>query len=174
MSEQKVKTVKVSHLGDLKTDPTNARAHNLRNVGMIEDALGAVGAARSIVIDEDNCVLAGNATIEAAGRVGIERVRVVEADGEEIIAVRRSGLTPEQKKLLAYYDNRTAELADWDAEQLLADVTAGLNLSELFREEELAEVLGDVSGIQFPEYDESVADDVEYLTCPKCGHRWPK
>ena len=79
MSGRKAKTIKVGHLRDLHPDPSNARAHNPRNVGMIEDALGAVGAARSIVIDEDGLVLAGNATIEAAGRVGIERVRVVES-----------------------------------------------------------------------------------------------
>jgi len=26
----------------------------------------------------------------------------------------------------------------------------------------------------FKEYDESVADDVEMIECPKCGHRFPK
>jgi hypothetical protein len=28
--------------------------------------------------------------------------------------------------------------------------------------------------VDFKEYDESAADDVEYITCPECGHRWPK
>jgi hypothetical protein len=27
---------------------------------------------------------------------------------------------------------------------------------------------------EWPEYDESAADDVEYLECPECGHTWPK
>jgi hypothetical protein len=26
----------------------------------------------------------------------------------------------------------------------------------------------------FKEYDESVEDEVEYITCPECGHKWPK
>ena len=39
---------------------------------MIADSLQVVGAARSIVIDEDGMVLAGNDTIEAAAEVGIE------------------------------------------------------------------------------------------------------
>lgn len=26
----------------------------------------------------------------------------------------------------------------------------------------------------FPEYDESVADGVEWIECPECHHRWPK
>ena len=28
-------------------------------------------------------------------------------------------------------------------------------------------------GIEFPEYDESLADEVEMITCPGCGHTWP-
>jgi hypothetical protein len=103
-------------IGALQSDPANARRHNPRNVGLIEEALQEVGAARSIVIDEDGVVLAGNATIEAAGNVGIEKVRIVEASGDEIIAVRRRGLTPRQKTRLALFDNRAAELADWGAE----------------------------------------------------------
>ena len=105
-------------LGDLKPDPQNARKHTPRNVGMIADALQEVGAARSIVIDEKGVVLAGNATIKAAGRAGLARVKVVDADGSEIIAVRRTGLTPRQKKRLALYDNRAAELAEWDSDVL--------------------------------------------------------
>ena len=29
-------------------------------------------------------------------------------------------------------------------------------------------------GLEFKEYDESVEGDVEYITCPECGHKWPK
>jgi len=129
-------TKQVTHLADLTPDPHNARKHNPRNVGMIERALGEVGAARSIVIDEDGVVLAGNATIEAAAQAGIERVVTVDADGETIVAVRRSGLTDEQKRRLALYDNRTAEVAEWDTEQLQIDFDDGL-LDGMFSESEL-------------------------------------
>ena len=119
----------MSHISELTPDKKNARAHNPRNVGMIVNALQEVGAARSIVIDEDGNILAGNATIEAAMEAGIENLQIIEADGETIVAVRRTGLTPEQKKRLAYYDNRTSELATWDSEQVLADLDIGLDLS---------------------------------------------
>lgn len=135
----------ITHLKDLTPDPRNARKHNPRNVGMIETALQEVGAARSIVVDENGMVLAGNATIEAAAAAGIERVQVVDADGETIIAVRRTGLTDEQKRKLAFYDNRTAELADWDLDQILADVNAGLDLSALWREDELDALLAEAA-----------------------------
>ena len=135
----------IETLADLTPDPRNARRHNPRNVGMLEKALGEVGEARSIVIDEHGVVLAGNATIEAAGRAGIERVQVVDADGETIIAVRRTGLTAKQKTRLALYDNRTAELADWDAD-VIADLLATERelLDGLFADDELAELLDDL------------------------------
>jgi DNA modification methylase len=131
----------VHSLADLKPDPKNRRKHNPRNIGMIRDALGQVGAARSIVIDEDNVVLAGNGVIEAAADAGIERVQVVDADGETIIAVRRAGLTEEQKRKLALYDNRAAELAEWDTAQLVADLEEGLDFEGVFREDELQAIL---------------------------------
>jgi hypothetical protein len=134
----------VSHpqtIKDLIPDPANARLHNSRNVGMIAAALQKVGAARSIVIDEDGQVLAGNATIQAAAEAGIENVRVIDADGQTLIAVRRTGLSPEEKKQLAYFDNRTAELADWNVEQIAADWEAGLPLEDFWNERELALLL---------------------------------
>lgn len=135
----------IETLADLTPDPRNARKHNPRNVGMLEKSLNEVGAARSIVIDENGVVLAGNATIEAAGRAGIERVQVVDADGETIVAVRRTGLTQTQKTRLALYDNRTAELADWDAD-LIANLMANERamLDGLFENNELLELIENI------------------------------
>jgi hypothetical protein len=135
---------RITHLGDLTADPKNARRHTPRNVGAIETALREVGAARSIVIDEDGVVLAGNATIEAAAQMGIERVQVVDADGNTLIAVRRTGLTPAQKTRLALFDNRAAELAEWDTDVLAGLVEGGTDLSGLWREDELAALLAEV------------------------------
>lgn len=132
----------VRTLADLRQDSMNARRHNPRNVSLIVDALHEVGAARSGVIDEDGRILAGNATFEALAEAGIERVRVVETDGQEWVVVRRSGLSEEAKRRLALYDNRTAELADWDPEVLAGLDTDGL-LDGLWGAEELAELLAD-------------------------------
>lgn len=39
----------------------------------------------------------------------------------------------------------------------------------------LAEQAGIIPpSVEFKEYDESVADEVEYITCPECGYKWPK
>ena len=150
----------VNHLEDLKQDPENARKHNPRNIGMITSSLHSVGAGRSIVIDEDNVILSGNGVYEAAVNAGIENVQVVEADGETIIAVRRSNLTPEQKKKLAYFDNRTAELAGWSAEQLLADLDAGVELGEMWFDWELEKL---VDGLE----DEPIDPNQEWQGMPE-------
>ena len=134
---------------------------------MVVDALHQVGAARSIVIDEDDVILAGNGVTEAAAEAGITKLRVIEASGDEIIAVRRRGLTAEQKRALAMYDNRTAELAEWDADQLQADLAAGLDLKPWFSDEELAKT---VSAFQpVGEDEQEQLDQKKLMTCPACG-----
>src|ERR1700751_4439727 len=108
-------------IDDLRPDARNRRVHPARNVEMLTDALKTVGAARSIVIDEHDEVLAGNGVVAAARAAGLSKREVVEGDGETIVAVRRRGLSDEQKRALALFDNRTGELAEWNVEQLKLD-----------------------------------------------------
>ena len=142
----------LTHIKDLVPDPKNRRKHTPRNVGMIVDALHKVGAARSIVIDENNEVLAGNATIEAAGEAGITQLKVIDATGDEIVAVRRTGLTSAEKRDLAMYDNRTGELADWDATQLLEDAKNEVDLSAFFYDEELQAILDSAQDVDLDQF----------------------
>ena len=129
-------------LADLIPDPANRRVHSERNLAMVREALETVGTARSIVIDETNTILAGNGVTAAATAAGLTKVRIVESDGDEVIAVRRRGLTDEQKRALALYDNRTAELATWNIDQLAADLRDGLDLAPFFFEGELKTLFG--------------------------------
>lgn len=128
----------IKRLEDLHQDEENARRHNPRNVGMIADALREVGAARSGVIDEEGRILAGNATWEALGEAGIEKVRVVKASGDEWVVVQREGLTERQKRRLALFDNRSAEVATWSPEMILVHLTDDADILDgLFRADEL-------------------------------------
>jgi len=117
---------------------------------MVTEALEKIGAARSIVIDEAGVVLAGNGVREAAIAAGISKVRIVDTDRDTMIAVRRSGLTPAEKRALAIYDNRTAELAEWNVPQLQADLAAGLTLEPWFAEDELGALLKAAPGGRTP------------------------
>lgn len=135
-------------LADLVPDPANRRVHSGRNLAMVREALETVGAARSIVIDEDNVILAGNGVTEAATAAGLTKVRIVDAEGDEVVAVRRRGLTEDQKRALALYDNRTGELATWDVNQLQADLAAGLDLVPFFTDAELRALVATNEDVQ--------------------------
>ena len=108
----------MASINSLHQDKKNARKRTDRSSTLIEESITRYGAARSIVIDEENRILAGNGTVEGAKAAGLQNVRIIESDGDEIIAIRRSGLTEEQKVGLALADNRTSDLSDWDHEML--------------------------------------------------------
>lgn len=161
-----------THVRDLRPDHKNARSHNPRNVGTIVDSLHAVGAARSIVIDETGRILAGNATVEAAGEAGITKVLTVDADGQTLVAVRRTGLSEEQKVRLALADNRASELATWDAD-VLRSLADEVKLDGLWSEGELAVLLSMPIEPEPPEDFPDKGEDIETEhACPKCGYRW--
>jgi hypothetical protein len=128
-------------VADLRPDPDNRRRHPARNVEMITASLRRVGTARSIVIDEDNTVLAGNGVVSAAPGAGISKLQIVDVDGDTLVAIRRRGLTPEMKRDLALYDNRSSDLSEWDDSALAADAAAGLDLRPFWTAEEEAALL---------------------------------
>jgi hypothetical protein len=129
-------------LQELQQDPKNRRQHNARNLEMLQASIKEVGASRSIVIDEHGEILAGNGVVQAATAAGLEKVRIVDADGDTVIAVRRTGLSDAAKRALAIYDNRTAELAAWDYDQLREDQSEGLSLQPFWSEAEELMLLG--------------------------------
>ena len=129
----------MNKLADLRPDQNNARKHNPRNIGMVANSLREVGAARSGVIDEDGNILAGNGTYEALSEAGIEKVKIVQADGNEWVVVQRKGLSEKQKLKLALYDNRSAELAEWDKD-VLADIDPEI-MESMFSTDELEDLL---------------------------------
>ena len=160
-------------LEDLKQDSVNARKHNPRNVNMIVDSIQELGCGRSILIDEDGMIIAGNATYEALVEAGITKVRVVDGSGDEIIAVRRIDLTKLEKSRLALFDNRASELATWDTE-VLATLTGIDNLFDnIFSDRELAVLLGDDYEPDIEEKsDGGHTEGNHVVVCPKCQHEF--
>jgi DNA modification methylase len=136
----------MTSIKDLKADHRNARKRTDRSASLIAESLKRFGAARSIVIDEDNRILAGNGTVEGAKAAGIQNIRVIETDGTEIIAVKRTGLSEDDKIGLALADNRTSDLSDWDKD-MLQQLSAEHDLAPWFEAEDLAEIMGEVEVI---------------------------
>jgi site-specific DNA-methyltransferase (adenine-specific) len=130
----------MGNISDLKFDHKNARKRTDNSTRLIQESLQRYGAARSIVIDEDNRILAGNGTIAGAQALGLTKLKVIEAAGDEIIAVRRSGLSEDEKVGLALADNRAAELSDWDA-QMLQQLSEEHDIAPWFEQEDLDAIL---------------------------------
>tara|TARA_A100001201_G_scaffold72810_2_gene66339 strand:- start:671 stop:1174 length:504 start_codon:yes stop_codon:yes gene_type:complete len=162
----------MTKINDLKPDHKNARKRTDRSASLIQESLERYGAARSIVIDEDGRVLAGNGTIEGAKAAGLENVRVIESDGKEIIAIRRTGLTEDQKVGLALADNRTSDLSDWDA-SMLHHLSMEHEIDPWFEPEDLTELMDDRTDAEAPEDFKDVDEDIETEhRCPSCGYEW--
>jgi hypothetical protein len=140
----------ITQLSDLTPDAANANKGTERGRYMVEASLTETGAGRSIVADKDGRIIAGNKTLEAWAGMG-GAVKIVETDGQELVVVQRTDLDlsdPKGKaRKLAYYDNRAGQVGlEWDAEQLLADVNAGVDLAAMFKADEIAELLAGVKG----------------------------
>ena len=141
----------MTSIKDLKSDHKNARRRTDRSASLIAESLKRYGAARSIVIDEDGRILAGNGTVEGAKKAGIDKLRIIEAEGDELIAVRRAGLSEDQKVGLALADNRSSDLSEWDHD-MLRQLSEEHDLTPWFEDDELlAEVLDTIEGNTDPD-----------------------
>jgi hypothetical protein len=106
MTDLRIETVKVD---SLNFDPTNARKHDQKNLDAIAGSLRLFGQRKPIIVTPDNIVVAGNGTLEAAKKLGWTDI---------VISRTPVGWTWDQIKAYALADNRTAELAEWNAEVL--------------------------------------------------------
>lgn len=107
--------------------PDNKNFNNGTEYGdrLMDESLRKFGLARSIVIDKNNRIIAGNKTAEKAADIGFTDVLVVEVDGNQLVAVKRKDIDLDSAKgrELALADNATskANLA-WD-ESLIEEVS---------------------------------------------------
>ena len=93
---------------------------------LMDESLRKFGCGRSILIDKNDRIIAGNKTAQKAGELGLNNVIVVETDGNTLVAVKRKDIDLDTAKgrELALADNATskANLAwDEDAIQEQAD-----------------------------------------------------
>lgn len=139
---------------DLVFDDRNANQHTARGMAALENSLQRLGMGRSILVDKDNRIIAGNATAEKAGETGVaQKVRFIDTDGTELIAVRRTDLSLDDAKAqeLAIADNRVGELnLDWD-ETAVTEIAGEVDLGSYFTAQELANLDLDEGGYQ-PNY----------------------
>jgi hypothetical protein len=109
-------------MGEIKPDRKNYRIHGEKNLRLIGKSLTDCGAGRSILIDREDCIIAGNGVYEKAQELGLP-VRIIESDGTELIAVKRTDLATDdaRRKVLAFADNYTSDTSVFDIDVVVED-----------------------------------------------------
>jgi hypothetical protein len=97
----------------LTPDRKNARKHDDENLRILAQSLEKFGQRKPIVITEANEVVAGNGTLEAAKKLGWLEIEVVRVPND---------WSSEMVRAFAIADNRTAELSEWNTEELNAQL----------------------------------------------------
>ena len=109
-------------MSNIKFDKRNYRKHNEKNKKLIKKSLEECGTGRSIIVDSNDEIIAGNGVYEQAKAMNIP-VKVIETDGTELIAVKRTDLQTgdEKRTKLAILDNSTADSSEMDYALLQKD-----------------------------------------------------
>jgi DNA modification methylase len=133
--------ISTKKLSDLTPDARNANKGTARGAAMIRASLRDYGAGRSVLLDRNGAIIAGNKTVENAGALGHKDVIVVQTDGSQLVAVQRTDLDLKDPRArqLAIADNRTSEVSlAWDLDTLKTMAGEGVDLGPFWSDEELA------------------------------------
>lgn len=108
-------------LKDIKFDKKNYRKHSDSNKALIKKSITETGLGRSVVIDSENELIAGNGVVSQLPEG--TPIRVIETDGSELVVVKRTDLktADEKRKKLALMDNSASDQVEWDFDNLKAD-----------------------------------------------------
>ena len=113
---------------DYKPLPKNPNKGTQRGIGVLDESVRKLGAGRSILVDKNGVIIAGNHAQEAFINAGMDEVIEVETDGNQIVVVKRTDMDADstQGKKMALMDNRAGELGlAWDdviVEEILQDI----------------------------------------------------
>jgi len=131
----------LAHIEDLEPDRDNPNEGTERGRYMLETSLEKVGGARSIVVDSEGRIVAGNKIAEVAAEKGLP-IRVVDSDGTELVVVRRTDWDLQdpqgQARWYSIMDNRASQVDFALAREALAKhIARGTDVSDMFRDNEI-------------------------------------
>lgn len=163
---------KIINISELIPDDKNFNKGSEYGNHLINKSFSKFGAGRSILLDKNNKIIAGNKSTENFGANGGENVIVVETDGNSLIAVKRMDIdldTPQGREM-ALADNATAK--------------ANIVLDAELISDELGSDVIEVWGIKVLDNFDINVDDIErndeidnsksskVITCPNCSHNF--
>lgn len=105
---------------ELKPYKKNAKKHNKEQVEQIANSIKEFGFTQPVIIDKNNCVVAGHGRILGAKKAGLKQVPTVTLED----------LTEEQIKAYRLVDNKLNE-SEWDKELLNTELQELWNIGEV-------------------------------------------
>lgn len=157
----------------LRGNEKDWRTHPKLQQDTLAGALDEIGWIQDVIVNKRNSPEWGESQHVETLLDGHLRVELALRKGERSVPVKYVDLSPAEERLaLATFDPvSTLASADADAlEVLLRDIHAeDARLVGFLKQ--LAETEGLLPPeVEFPEYDETVAEGVELCICEKCGH----
>lgn len=160
----------MTKINELRFDDKNFNKHTEYGMSLLEKSLRELGAGRSILLDKDNNIIAGNGIVEAAGSVGLENVKIVETTGDEIVAVKRTDMTLDSKegREMALADNATSAIdLAWD-DGMIAEQADKFGFDPSKWGQEINSELN-INDEDFLQDTEITKDKNKTIKCPFCG-----
>jgi DNA modification methylase len=99
----------------------NPRKHPEKQIVKLKASLQEFGIVLPVLIDTQGEIIVGEAVSEAARRLGVREIPVIEADH----------LSPSQVKAVRLAHNRLAELSQWDERALAIELESIIDLGEV-------------------------------------------
>jgi hypothetical protein len=172
--------MEVVSLSTLHNDPHNVNKHTERGHKLVEQSIRQRGIARPGFAARNSAgelvMLGGNlSSLEVPAGIGLDEAVLVYTDGKRPIVHVRTDLDAgsDEARLLALEDN-VSGVASYDPDIVeLAELTEIEGFDAIISDAEYRKLVA-AAVIDFKEYDESVENDVEMLTCPHCGKTYPK
>ena len=113
--------IKNGKLKELIQDDKNMNKHNEYGMSLLEKSISEYGLGRSILVDKNNKIIAGNGVTETAGNLGLEDIIIVPTDGKKLVVVKREDIDLDSKegRSLALADNAVSNVnLEWDEENV--------------------------------------------------------
>jgi len=164
--------VTIRPLNDIVPYGENPKKHPTEQVDKIASSIRRFGWDQPIVVDGDGTIIKGHGRYQAAQKLGLGDVPVIE----------HTELTEAQARAARIADNRVAE-SEWNDDllatelELLDESDVSLEASGL-DDREVEDLIGDVPDFdpvpedEQPRLDETDADKPDWTECPECGHEF--
>lgn len=163
--------IEKANINELISPDWNPRQITDEEMEKLKNSINEFGYIDPLIVNKhNNHIVGGNQRYNALKELGYTEV--------DVIFINEPNIAKEKAMNLAL--NKIS--GDWDQDKLdiileeiqLSDIDITLTGFDEIEFTNLSEDEDYIIPDDEPEYDESIADDIETITCPKCGYEIPK